>query len=247
MADRSDLDPDDPSNADAGQASGLALSPDDPLRAWVQSLDDPGMAALLATDPEKAKEIMIQRGIAPPPHATPYADATASSDPEAAGGMQVPAYPPDSGANAPIRTASDGSIMGNITSPASPTRAVNPPASNVLPVPTSPTNALDPEETASTIPLPQERPKEAGPGASDLSAKKKDKDYAGALGDFSKSLAGVKPVQPPPVNPVGTPSVRSPSSSGAPNIANLLAMAGQQAQQHALAQTLGRLLVAGKA
>lgn len=237
MADRSDLDPAVDSNADTNGASGLALSPDDPLRKWFQDLNDPGMAALMVSDPEKAKELMIQRGVAPPPHAQPYMDSNT--------GGSVMGYDPTQDptrAVAPIRTTSDGKISGNLTAPANPDAPQVPKAAQVALA-----SPLDPAEDVATPAesgLPRARPAEAPPADTDVSAKKKD--YAGAFSDFSKSLAGVKPIQPPAVNAVGTPSVRSPTASGAPNIANILALAGQQQKANQLA-TLGRLLVAGKA
>lgn len=231
---------------------------DDPLRAWFANLNDPGMAALLITDPEKAKELMASRGIAPPPHASSYMGSNVpgsnilgydpGKDPTRAGnpGNPVPVAAPGDPDN-PIRTLPNGKISGNITAPVDPDAVppVAPPKRAVAAA-----SPLDPEEEASvvpsSVPLPARRPEEAGPGASDLSARSKTDKTAEALSGFSKSLAGVKPVPPPPLNAVGTPSVRSPGAIGAPNITNLLALAGQQAQARQL-QTLGRLLVAGKA
>lgn len=222
MADDSVLDP-------AG-----TLGPEDPLRAWADQNIDWRTGRLLAQDPQKAIESMISRGIAPPDvHAPPV---MAYSDPM---GNETGGLDP----GPPIRTNRDGTIAGNITAPSNPD-APQQPVSVPLPVPRpAAASALDPEEDAGSstptgeIPLPKARPAEADakkPSAGD------------ALGDFSKSLSGVKALQAPPLNPVGTPSVRSPSAVSAPNLANIIALSQGTAPQTVL-QRLGQLLVQGKA
>lgn len=114
-------------------------------------------------------------------------------------------------------------------------------------VPPPPINETPFDPTAQeTVPVPAARPKEAGPGASDISAKKRDSEKDDAITDFAKTLGAVKALQPPPVNPVGTPSVRSPGAINAPQIAQLLQLIGSQSKPDPVS-TLGRLLVAGKA
>lgn len=153
--------------------------------------------------------------------------------------------------DAPIPGARPGSILDKLLRPAQaaadvPWGVPNPPTPLPTPDPRKSTLAsdLDPAEPES-VPLPQERPKEAGPGASDLSAKSKT-PKADALSEFSKSLTGIKPIPPPPPNHVGTPSVRSPTAINAPNLQNLLSLVGQPGP-NPLALTLGRLLATGKA
>lgn len=232
---------DEPTALDPAQT----LGPDDPLRAWADQNIDWRTGRLLTQDPQKAIESMISRGIPPPdvhaapPDALPFADPYGNNiNPET--GMpispNVAKLSPD-----PIRTNPDGSLARNLTGDQSP---VVP-----KPKPTAPENPLDPEEATATppsVPLPKPRPDEAGPGASDVSAAKKKPSVGDALSDFSKSLTGVKPVPPPPLNPVGTPSVRSPGAVSPPNIANLIALM-QGGTPPSVAATLGKLLVAGKA
>lgn len=92
--------------------------------------------------------------------------------------------------------------------------------------------ALDPEETSTDL--------------SSKNADGKPKTKAEALSDFGKTLAGLKPMAPPPLNPVGTPSVRSPSAINAPNLSQVMQVMGLQSRPDPIS-TLGRLLVAGKA
>jgi hypothetical protein len=211
---------------------------EDPLKAWLSQMNDPGLAALMVTNPEKAKEIMIQKGMPPPPDS-----ASAFTDP--ATGMNVP------GASPFVRTNPDGTIAGNLSNPPDPDiplptpdpRKTTAPPPQVTPQPTL--NALDPEENPNpvpegSVPTPLARPTEAGP------PNKAKPSVSDALSDFSKSLAGVKPIPPPPLNPVGTPQVHAPNALRTPDIASLLALAGQSAQAGKLA-TLGRLLATGKA
>lgn len=217
------------------------LSADDPLRAWAEQNIDPTTGKLIATgDPQEAINRMIKAGIAPPPtgsalgYTNPMGDVSPGPEAEAPIRMYpketeewrksfiAPQEGPNKGKSIPFAQGQDKSfeIAGS---------------------------GLDPEVNPSPqsgIPLPRSRPSEAGPSSTDLSAQKKP-SVGDAFGDFSKSLAGVKPVQPPPVNPVGTPSVRSPSAMAAPNLANILSLIGQG--NAPTLSTLGRLLVAGKA
>lgn len=103
-------------------------------------------------------------------------------------------------------------------------------------------NPLDPEESSPTVLTPNTP---TAPVASDVSARKKG-DLEGASNDFAKTLAGLKPMAPPPLNAVGTPSVRSPLAISAPQVQQLLALLGAQSKPDPVS-TLGRLLVAGKA
>lgn len=151
-----------------------------------------------------------------------------------------------------------GKLMGNLTSsqgtPSKPEPAYSgggvgsDPDARRLPVP-PPTNYFDPEPEVNPspvaqgqVPLPREnplRPTEAG-------AQSKTDQWSQGLQGFSDSLKGVKAPAGPPLNPVGTPSVRSPSSINAPALTNLLSLVGQPAPSP-LALTLGRLLATGKA
>lgn len=224
------------------------LSPEDPLRDWAaQQGIDPMTGSLLIADPSKAIDSMIAKGIAPPPPVMAYSgDRPFAID-------AAPPTPPDvipmPNGGLPV-FGPNGKMMGNQTSaqgqvPQAP--ASVPVTAPMAPVPVPAASAgsdLDPEVNPSAgQPLvPRARPTEAP--STEVGAKKKP-ELGDALGDFSKSLAGVKPVQPPPVNPVGTPSVRAHTAAGSPNIQALLQMIGQQ-NSPALS-TLGRLLVAGKA
>lgn len=233
---------DDPSVLDPAQT----LGQDDPLRSWADANIDWRTGKLLQQDPSKAIQSMIDRGIPPPDvHAPPQASAFADAP--------FMADPANIEAASPYRLAGPEAMNGWRQSVdavnANPDSAPKP----SVPLPQVPMPQPRPAEAETSpfdpapesVPLPRERPKEAGPGASDISAKKKP-SAADALGDFSKSLAGVKPVQPPPLNPVGTPSVRSPGAISAPQLAQLIALTGATAPPSAL-QTLGRLLVQGKA
>jgi hypothetical protein len=95
-----------------------------------------------------------------------------------------------------------------------------------------PGDALNPPEDTT----PEDKPK----------AEEKKKKASGADNSFTQMLAGLKALQPPPVNPVGTPSVRGPLASGAPNLSQLLQVMGAQTRP-GVAETLGKLLVQGKA
>lgn len=215
---------------------------------WADQNMDWRTGRLLTQDPRSAIDSMISRGIGPPDFHAPSA-----SDPLSFAG---------DGATSPpiIRTNPDGTIAGNISdnSPIAdnPNAVYKPsvPLPNAkfpTPLPTprpaaADASSLDPEETpAESVPLPRERPAEAGPGASDISARKKG-DAGGAINDFAKSLQGVKALQPPPINPVGTPGVRSPGAISAPNLSNLIAL-GQAQRANAVMPLLGRLLAMGKA
>lgn len=246
----------------------LTVGPDDPLRAWADQNLDWRTGRLLTQDPSKAIQSMIDRGIPPPDVHAPAPDgggALPFSDPygnnvDPNSGM--PGYAPTTAlssplspigidkirsllptlSNAPVRTNPDGSIAGNLTAPSNPDAVPLPQPRPGTPA-TPSSSPLDPEEPS--VPLPAARPPEAGPGASDVSAKKKP-GAADALGDFSKSLSGIKAPTAPPLNAVGTPSVRSPTAINAPNIANLIALT-QGTSPQTVMQALGKLLVAGKA
>lgn len=178
----------------------------------------------------------------------PYADTTASDDPGAAGGQASPPMAAPSDNSVPDPTASQGPYVMN----KGPATGVTPPGSTPPPPPAVPTpvakppivNDLDPEENPSpvapgTVPVPTAKPTDT-----DVSAKKKN--AADGISDFAKTLAAVKPT-PPPANPaVGTPSVRSPTAMQAPQIAQLMQLLGASSKPSPI-ETLGRLLVAGKA
>lgn len=139
-----------------------------------------------------------------------------------------------------------GQLQGNLTSAQGQPPAAAPP----LPVPRPQVAAAaSSDDTGANldggVPMPRARPPEAGPGASDFSAKKKE-SLGDALSGFGKSLQGVKPVPPPAPNFVGTPSAPSHPAIQAPNLNALLAMVGQGAPSP-LGLTLGRLLATGKA
>lgn len=234
------------------------LGADDPLRAWAAQQElDPVTGQLLLTDPQRAIDRLIARGVPPP-----AGQAMAYDDPGSGSVSQgnTDVLPPNAGIQRPgaflgvIGGMHDvpndalpvfgpnGKMMGNQTSAQSQRPAPDPTLTTPYGLPAPANSPFDPSPS---VPLPVPRPEEAGPGASDISAAKK-KSPSDAISDFSKSLSGVRPVQPPPVNPVGTPSVRSPTAAGATNIQNLLALIGQQSGGSPI-QTLGRLLVAGKA
>lgn len=217
------------------------LGVDDPLRDtsvqdWIDKVktDHPDIAAKLTTDPQGAIQSLANRGIGPPPmsFADPYGN---SIDPTTGMPQSGPAAPMPPGQQ-PDPTASQGPYV--INKPAAP---VVPPTAtpqpSVVPPIAPPSNALDPEENPSPV----------APGAVPTPTAKPDKkDADKGAGDFAKMIAALKPVPPPALNPVGTPSVRSSLATGAPNIASLLQVLGQQGSPSPV-NTLGRLLVAGKA
>jgi len=252
------------------------LSENDPLREWAKNLEtDPVLGTLLLTDPQAAIDRMVAKGV-PPPNTGTSAFSEPSRDQIPDYGNAKPAsvpLPPERTPNPPFTPGvPPTSIFGRLGlgqgKPAAaevvtdPTADQGPhrlpsagatkawrdstPLPGTVPVAAAAT-PFDPAPVPSppVVPLPVERPAEAGAGASDVSAKKKP-DLGDALTDFSKSFAGVKPIPPPALNPVGTPSVRTPHAAGAPSIAALLQYMGQTAQPSALSN-LGRLLVAGKA
>lgn len=229
------LDPVDTSSYDPA----ATLQQDDPLRQWLQKFQsDPAMGFKLLTDPDAAAKHFADAGIPPP--ALP-GRAMAFDEPSM-GSSEFPVIGPN------------GKMMGNQTSiqgqPSKPPAVpvVAPPPAVPVAGPASAGGALDPAEepsAAETVPLPRARPAEAGPGSSDISAQKKG-DLSGAFTDFTKTLSAVKALQPPAVAPVGTPSVRSATAAGAPNIASILQQIGASQKPDPLL-TLGRLLVAGKA
>lgn len=187
----------------------------------------------------------------------------AQGDPDNAGAYPPPATPPLPQAPAtgsifgrlgkllegsPDPTASQGPVTLN---PSGVAPAGSPPAPQPAPTPGAapPVNAnpFDPEPNPSpvapgTIPLPRPNPTQD----TDVSSQEKKKTVGDALSNLSKTLAGVKPIAPPPVNAVGTPGVRSPQAVNAPNLSQILQLLGAQAKPDPIS-TLGRLLVAGKA
>ena len=218
------------------------LSPDDPLRQWIAHVqEDPTWLNRFVTDHKAAVQELVDKGIPPP--ATPYSGEGLPGISDL-NGQPMPGYPGET-----ILGVEKGPVTGNEPTPASARRvaAVTTPAVRKVEAESpSEDNSLDPEENgeAGNVPIPQARPAEAGPSAADLSNDKQNK-LKDAFGNLTKTLAGIKPVQPPPLAVVGTPSVRSPTAVNAPNIAQLLGLFGQQASPGAM-QTLGRLLVAGK-
>lgn len=249
----------------------MTLGADDPLRAWAAENLDPETGKLIIADPSKAIEQMIAKGVPPPPDAPPMAYTDGYG--EGVTGARPPTYPGEviGGARPPqpraptaqeIGAASagvestgfpifdqNGRMLGNQTSAQG--QVPRPPvvpqvaAPVVAPPAASPLDPLEPEvnPSAGQPLIPRPRPAEAP--SSEVGAKKKG-DLEGGLNDFAKSFAGVKALQPPPVNPVGTPAVRGHSAINAPNVNQLLQLIGQQ-QASPVLSTLGRLLVAGKA
>jgi hypothetical protein len=177
---------------------------------WANGNVDWRTGKLLTQDPRTAIDSFIKRGIPPPDVHAPSRAQPYSAEGE---GML-----PGSTIDYPIVRDPK---QGNLTSdePIVPKRVPIESITPTVPPLTAPTSPLDPEEAA--VPLPAERPASA-PGSTDVSAKKKD--VGGAFSDFSKSLQGVKALQPPSVNAVGTPSVRSPSAVSAPNLQQLAMM-----------------------
>jgi hypothetical protein len=219
------------------------LSQDDPLRGWLdQFKGDPSLGFKFITDPQGAVDHLVERGIPPPPtSALGYDDPSGSPDPfPQPPSIPLPASkPPGAGSGMPVvRQNPDGSINGNVSDdgafPPPPTKVVVHPALTPVPLPSP---RVDEEATAAGG--------TARGAPTDLSGKKKG-DLSGGLDDFTKSLAGLKAMAPPPLNPVGTPSVRSPGQINTPNLSALLQLFGQQSRPDPVS-TLGRLLVAGKA
>lgn len=200
---------------------------------WAKGAVDWRTGKLLTQDPKAAIDSLVKRGIPPPDFHAPAKELPYSAEGE---GML-----PGSAIDYPIvRDPKQGNLTS--TEPIVPKRV---PLESIQPTvqkPTAPATALDPEEGATEIPTPAPRP-DSAPGSTDVSAKKKD--VGGAFSDFSKSLQGVKALPPPPVNPVGTPSVRSPGAISAPNVQQL-AMMGSAAQANAILPLLGKLLAMGK-
>lgn len=241
----------------------MTLGPDDPLRAWADDNIDWRTAQLLKQDPRSAIDSMIKRGIAPPSDNAPVRDPSQGNLTD---DLNTPPrtmkYTAEGEGLADIAGpgAQNNPLPGGVSvrralggfpqtdaKPAPPPSPV--PATVTRPNPTPPpkteTSPLDPEENPSPVadgevPIPKPNPNKM----TDVSAKAKKADEA--ISDFSKSLQGVKALQPPPLNPVGTPSVRSPSAVTAPNIQNLM-LQGQAARQNAILPLLGKLLVMGKA
>lgn len=212
------------------------LGADDPLQQW---LKDPAAA-----------DFVKQKALEHAQSVLGFTDPTGTNiDPNS--GMptddrgSAPMWTPMSKAKDLIGANPDPTAnMGPVTLNPSGVRSASDPTPNTPP----PINPLDPVETAGageSVPLPRSRPKEAGPGASDISAQKK-KEKEDATSDLMKTLSGLKPIAPPPLNPVGTPSVRSPTATNAPQLSQILQLMGQSGQASP-GLTLGRLLVAGKA
>lgn len=205
-----------------------SLSPDDPLQKW---LADPAMVDFVKQKAlEHAKSLLGFAGDA-------SIDATNSYKPPGdvrLGPAETRPFRLD-----PVATES---WRKETPIPATSTPPVEPKPSMIETSPLDPLTILE-----EAVPLPKARPVEAGPGATDISASSKKKpSVADATGDFAKSLSALRPIQPPPVNPVGTPSVHATGQIAAPNIQNLLALFGAQSKPDPVS-TLGRLLVAGKA
>lgn len=251
------------------------LTPDDPLRdssvdQWIAKVqqDHPDIAGQLLTDPSAAVKALADRGVTPPPMSYAASDTTGSASP-----LDAPV--PNTGPHGIPPTSPFGRLgIGQTPIPPGqtpdPTAAQGPyimdkgPATGVTPAGSTPppgvplptprpvvgASALDPEEgevnpnpvAPGTVPLPTAKPTDT-----DVSAKKKEKTGDSGMGDFAKTLAGVKALQPPPNAAVGTPSVHSALAMKSPDITQLLALFGQQAGAATPASTLGRLLVAGKA
>lgn len=213
----------------------MTLGGDDPLRAWANQNIDWRTGRLLSQDPSKAIDSMISRGIPPP---SVHAD-----------GSPALAYDDPSGAPDPtVRTNPDGSIASNVSAgSAMPIPAPVSPSPNAVGRPSVPL-----PQAASAVPTPKPRPPTADeenpldptPTPTDVSAKKKP-SVADAVGDASKSFAGIKAPTPPPLNAVGTPSVRSPTAVQGPNLAQLISLTGNSVPPPVLA-SLAKLLVAGK-
>lgn len=257
---------------DGSYTASPTLGADDPLRSWAQQLTPEDLAKLQGGNAQEAIDNLISRGVPPPPSQimsfaspgweTRKEDFNPTETPPEAKGFSwpsLPSIPKYSGPTGPdgFPVFKNGKLQGNLTSGQGvpPTEA---PQSVPLPQPdprkAAPVPSFDPEPdgpddtpSGNEVPLPRPRPPEAGPGASDISAQAKTKPKAAdALDGFAKSLAGVKAPTAPPLNAVGTPAAPHPSVIQAPNVASLLQLIGQQSQPSVL-QTLGRLLVAGKA
>lgn len=219
----------------------------DPLAEWSQNLTPEELQYLKDGNAQEAIDRLVARGVPPPP------SQITSFAPIAPVGLPSVMQGQDSGT---LPVFKDGKLQGNLTSDQGtpPTEAPQDvPLPQADPRKAAPTPSFDPEPdgpdetpSGSEIPLPKPRPTEAGPGASDISAQSKTGKVADGLGGFAQSLAGVKAPIAPPLNAVGTPAAPHPSAVQAPNVASLLQLIGQQSQPNAL-QTLGRLLVAGKA
>jgi hypothetical protein len=227
------------------------LGPQDPLIDWASNLKPSELQDFVkqhTLDPQSAIDKLIERGIAPPPtipgSASSYVPGAPPATPTMGWGGKpvVPQDSPMARPPAPEDIVGDPRY-GNLTDvPWKPGDAV---ADTSIPKSVMPAGVRQ----NWPAPLPVSRPAGAdldavkkpvevaaaeGPRAAEekpedtSSQNKKKGDFGEAMSDFQKSLAGVKALAPPPVNPVGTPSVRSPTSINAPGIQQLLALAGQR-------------------
>lgn len=222
------------------------LGPDDPLREWAANNMDFRTGRLLQQDPAAAIDSMIKRGIPPPDvhadgsSALGYAGEVGDTSQTGMGGA------PDD-VRAPVRTLPNGKIAGNITAP-----VINPPAPVLPAVPVSvPASATPVKADDGDSDTDEKKRLSAQDAKDDAEEDAKDalkkNDAGDALAGFSKSLAGIKAPTAPPLNAVGTPSVRSPGSISAPNVNNLISLLSSGAVPQSVAPALGRLLVQGKA
>lgn len=203
------------------------LGPDDPLRAWLQ---DPSMA-----------EFVKQKAVEHAGNVLGFSDPYGNNiNPESGMPDNGPRMAPKVPLPAPRPIEADPYIMDKGPATGVTPKGSTPPFDDRYP----PANAFDPAPAAG-VPLPAPRPASAGPGASDVSAKKKG-DLEGATNDFAKMMAGIKAIQPPPVSPVGTPNPPHTGHIQAAQVNQLLQLMGAQSRPDPV-QTLGRLLVSGKA
>lgn len=215
-----------------GMTTAGGLSSDDPLIDWASNLKKNDLTRFLHDRPG-AIDDMVSRGIPPPPDrpassALGFTDATGQYEIDQNSGMPV--------------FDSRGRMLGNQTSAQGQQPAAVPPPP---PPPQAPPQVVPPVAGAQPARPAEAEPAEAEADA-DVSAQKKKSSAGEALDDFAKSLRSVKAPQAPALNPVGTPGVRSPSAIQAPQLAQLLALAGAAPPVNPLG-TLGRLLVQGKA
>jgi hypothetical protein len=266
-------DSSNPWDAMTPSATASGLSPDDPLRSWFQSIDDPATISTFLHDPEKAKDMLAAKGVPPPPisAAVPPAGSPApTQDQPSQGQFAAPQAPPAAGGALPFSDATGkytldpntgmpifdnttGKMMGNLTS----AQGQKPQPPPVQPAPPAPLPA--PTGNATPVTQPNVPPpgttldpteKEDGDGETKkvAEAKKpetpeeaKKRKIDEALKGFSDSLKGVQAPKLPPPPQIGAPGVRSASAIQAPQLASLLALAGQRTPAAiGLARLLGR-------